>query len=223
MKTKILIGFALSAALLFSNSVVNAQNPQVQTGSTVSYTVTPVVGSDVNANGYTWTLSGGASGFSAATTNTQSITWNVVGNNNVLSVTPKSSHNCLGTAQTMTIDVVAALSRNITWDATAVGLCSGDVFASNVTVTGAVPTTDFSFSYTVDANPAIAVSPALALTSTSAVSLAAVALTNASNTVDASHTIHIVSFIVDGQSFTPGSSVDKTFTVFMVPAVGAIH
>lgn len=196
-----------------------AQNAQVQVGTTRTYSVTPVTGSDVTT--YTWTLSGGASGFVASGTSSQSVTWDVISNNNVLSITPGSSHSCVGTAQTITVDVVAALSRTISWGVPAVGICSGDNFASTVSITGAVPATSWSFNYTVDADPTVYNSGALTLAATSNVTLAS--FTNASNTADASHTIHIVSFTVDGQSFTPASSVDKAFTVYMVPAVGTIQ
>lgn len=224
MKTNFFIRFAATIMLTAMYvGLANAANPQVvKDAPAVTYTVTPVAGSDVSATGYVWTLTGGASGFSASTSNSQIVTWNTLGTNFVLSAKPYSSHNCPGTAQTLTVDVVATLTRNVTWNAAAVNLCSGDAFASSVTVDGGA-LTSWTFNYTLDLNPAILTSPSMTTLTAAVGALPSLVNTNASNTLDATHTIHIVSFVVDGNSFTPGASVDKTYTVYMVPAVGTIH
>lgn len=219
---KKLISFCLAIVAIAFTSNLFAQTLEVEQGAVKTYTTSAAGGSDVS-NGYVWSLTGGSSTFANSGIATQSVTWDVVSAGNILRVYGVSGNSCNGSNQDVTVNVVAALSRSLTADASP-NLCpltdnGGDYASSALVLTGAVPAGNWTINYNVNGG-AVQTSGALAGLTPTATNLAQFA--NASNTVNGSHTINIVSYTVDGTTYTPASPITVAVTVYPTPAVNTI-
>lgn len=234
MKKLILSCLAITAFAVSAN----AQNPQVQIGATAkTYSVgTPTA--TVDPNGYTWSLNAAGSTaaptFSASVTNSQSIVWSVAAPNVTITVVPKGtalSGGCNGIPQSLTIDVVATLSRVVTINTAASAVCPtvsgipayGDVLAPTFDLSGGAVTTGWTYSYRIDADATSYTSAAMG-TSVSGVAANFPATVKFENTTaaDVVHHVYITSWTVDGTPYTPTTPLDVAVTVHPAPQVGGI-
>lgn len=110
MKTKIFTILVMAIGLLASTNAFADNETVVSINSTITYTVSPTLGSGITAANYAWTLGSGGAIASGDGTNTITVTWSTAGTH-TLSVQLTDSNGCL--SEPISIDVTVNDSK---WD-----------------------------------------------------------------------------------------------------------
>lgn len=214
MKKIISLCIAIVAIAFTAN--ISAQT--VETGSVVTYQT-----NGTNADSYNWTISGGAG---TSSTNSITVTWGSVVGSGSVAVYATSSNNCNGPTQTLNVTIVNTLPVTLAMGAMS-AICplttnqtDGGDPAFVATITGAADGQSVTVSYSVDGGTTWNNASGSAISGgTSNISLNANLENNTG--LDASETVTIRNWTIEGVTYTPATNLTGSVTVYPAPTVTA--